>query len=81
MYSHSVFASSVFVKIRFNVRALVVEMKMVPVQPVLQEQLKALKGSRGVLIDLSWLQAREVSRKFPEIPKKIPSKCPRTLKM
>lgn len=70
-----------FVKIRFSVRALLVEIKLVPVQQVLQEQLKALKVSRGVWIDLSWLQAREVSGKFPETPKKIPNKCLRTPKM
>lgn len=70
-----------FVKIRFSVGALLVEIKLVPVQQVLQEQLKALKVSRGVWIDLSWLQAREVSGKFPEMPKKIPNKYLSTPKM
>lgn len=70
-----------FVKVRFSVRALLVEIKLILVQSVLQEQLRALKVSRGILIDLSWLQAREVSGKFPEMPKKIPSKCLRTPKM
>lgn len=41
------FASSVFVKIRFSVRALLVEIKLVLIQSVLQEQLKALEVSRG----------------------------------
>lgn len=35
------FASSVLVKIRFSVRALLVEIKLAPVQSVLQEQLQA----------------------------------------
>lgn len=70
-----------FVKIRFSVGALLVKIKLVPVQQVLQEQLKALKVSRGVWIDLSWLQARELSGKFPEMPKKIPNKYLRTPKM
>lgn len=66
---------------RFSIRALLVEIKLVLVQSVLQEQLKALKVSRDVLSDLSWLQAREVSGKFHEMPKEIPSKCLRTPKM
>lgn len=59
-----------FVKVRFSVRALLVEIKLILVQSVLQEQLRALKVSRGILIDLSWLQAREVSGKFPEMQRK-----------
>lgn len=69
-----------FVKVRFSVRTLLVEIKLLPVRSVLQEQLKALKASRGVLTDLSWLQARNVSGKFPEMPMKIPNKCLRTPK-